>query len=306
MHLPPIRAAAILIALMMLTPAYANTKGTNHVIKTGLLLESQTWSGNIHVTGDVIIPADVTVTIKPGTSITFSKVSDYDADTTIGRHAKDKKCNIIVKGTLKAVGKKDNKISFGLTKEEPDNSDRWGGIVFLGASASILSNCNIEDAVFGIALLNDNTLKVERSMIQRCNIGIYCAERSGGQIHSTVISKCNNGIEATDSSFPTIEYCYITDNEWGVSFSGMSTPIIRNNQIEGNDLGISGNSDGEALIKENEIKNNKVGVQCSSEKTALINNKISSNTVGLEHKALQSPKMLKNQLLKNNINVKIQ
>ena len=41
---------------------------------SGQLTQDETWSGTVVITGDVIVPAWVTLTIEPGTLIVFTAV----------------------------------------------------------------------------------------------------------------------------------------------------------------------------------------------------------------------------------------
>ena len=74
--------------------------------KSGTLSSDERWSGVIHLTGDVIIPEDVTLFIDSGTVI---KLADYD-ETSGGRYPD--RCELIVYGKLKIDGDKNNKITF--------------------------------------------------------------------------------------------------------------------------------------------------------------------------------------------------
>lgn len=277
----------------------------NPETKTGHIVSNETWSGNIQVSGDVIIPEEVTVNIKPGTIITFANGhSDYEHEAPIAKHVIDKKCNIIVDGTLTAIGAKKNEIIFGAEKESDSVHDSWGGIIFTGNSQSILKECKIKNAVFGIAIINKNCLKIEHSVIENCSIGIYNTGTSKANITTTLINKCGTGIEVTGEAASAISYNYILGNDWGVSYTNSSTPLIFNNSISKNELGISGYSDGMTEIRDNEITENKIGIRCLSRYSTLKNNKVTKNLVGLEYEAVSMPKLDKNTFSKNKVNMK--
>lgn len=74
--------------------------------KSGMLSSDEKWSGVIHLTGDIVIPEGVTLTIDPGTVI---KLSDYD-DTNGGKYPD--RCELIVYGKLKINGDKKDTITF--------------------------------------------------------------------------------------------------------------------------------------------------------------------------------------------------
>lgn len=79
------------------------------------------WSGLIHVTGDVTIPADTTLTIQPGTLVKLDGVPVGGIGTQINVH-----------GQLHALGTEESPITF--TATEPDHP--WGQIYVQGGQAS--------------------------------------------------------------------------------------------------------------------------------------------------------------------------
>ena len=72
------------------------------------------------VTANVLVPVGITLTVEPGTKVAFE-------DGT----------KMVVRGTLNAVGVKDNRITF------TSNSDSWVGIETDVLSNLTLSYCNI-------------------------------------------------------------------------------------------------------------------------------------------------------------------
>ena len=71
---PQKRIVSILAAcgLAFLTSAQSGSALTT----TGLMTNSETWSGKVTLTGDVTVPAGVTLTILPGTTVACW--ADYD------------------------------------------------------------------------------------------------------------------------------------------------------------------------------------------------------------------------------------
>jgi len=58
-----------------LIPLEASFPELDGITKVGSLKESESWSGNIYILGDVVVPKDITLTITEGTQLYFS---DYD------------------------------------------------------------------------------------------------------------------------------------------------------------------------------------------------------------------------------------
>ena len=74
--------------------------------RSGKLSGDETWSGTVQMTGDVIVPEGITLTISPGTVI---KLADYD-DTAGGKYPD--RCELIIYGKLKIEGDKKDTITF--------------------------------------------------------------------------------------------------------------------------------------------------------------------------------------------------
>jgi hypothetical protein len=79
------------------------------------------------IESDLIIPANKTLEINPGTIIKF---------------AADK--SMIVNGTLKAIGAEDNEIVFTSQVSSPTSSDYWQSVKFTSDSAEAIFNANDE------------------------------------------------------------------------------------------------------------------------------------------------------------------
>jgi hypothetical protein len=71
-----------------------------HVV-SGTLTRSQTWTGVYHVTGDLTIPRDVTLTLEPGALVLLDGVSSGTAGT-----------NIDVQGSIQALGTAGSPVTF--------------------------------------------------------------------------------------------------------------------------------------------------------------------------------------------------
>jgi hypothetical protein len=71
--------------------------------KGGMLYHDETWLGDILVVDTVKVPAGITLTIEPGTTIKFKHDRDYKTFDTAGL--------VIDGGTIKAIGIKDNNLT---------------------------------------------------------------------------------------------------------------------------------------------------------------------------------------------------
>jgi len=95
---------------------------------SGSLAADERWTGSITCTDDVTVPAGITLTIDPGTSITFP---DND--------------KLIIYGTLHAVGTASSDIEFDCS----DAGETWYGITFESGSSGELQYCTIRNASYG-------------------------------------------------------------------------------------------------------------------------------------------------------------
>ncbi len=72
------------------------------------MTQDEVWDGRIYITSTVIVPADITLTIRSG--------------TIVGFEPKDEPSGIIVHGELYAEGAPDRMIVFGSLGEPPNNT----------------------------------------------------------------------------------------------------------------------------------------------------------------------------------------
>lgn len=73
-------------------------------VKYGKLKQNQTWSGEIYLVGDVIVPKDITLTIAPGTKLFFA---EYDI---LQSGNDEQQTEILVDGQLQANSTAENPI----------------------------------------------------------------------------------------------------------------------------------------------------------------------------------------------------
>ena len=113
--------------------ALTSLNGAAQTSVSGTLAGANTWSGIIHVTGDVTVPAGASLTINPGTHVLIDGTAT--AGDTTGR-------KITVAGTLTASGTLASPVS--ITSFDPNA--RWGGFVISAAQPTALDFCLISHA----------------------------------------------------------------------------------------------------------------------------------------------------------------
>ena len=108
---------------------------------SGSLTVDETWSGTVTLTGDVTIPAGITLTVETGTHVRIAALNDDQ-----GGGNDTSRTELIVNGSLDAVGTEIAPINFTSTSSNPTAGD-WYGIRFEAADASSelnLEHCTVE------------------------------------------------------------------------------------------------------------------------------------------------------------------
>lgn len=231
----------------------ANNGGTvNGIIeKSGELTQDEVWSGRIYITSSVIVPADITLTIRSG--------------TIIGFEPKEEPSEIIVYGELYAEGAPDRMIVFGSLGEpetvpdaetegasktninlqtssprsfqrpiasQPQAGD-WKGITIETESPnSRLTYCRIQHATNAI-LCKTDTIQIERCLFSDNNIGVLC-ENTNPTISSNEFNRNGSGAQFRGSSAPEVEYNEFAANRYGIVCEDDSRPRIHHNNIRSN------------------------------------------------------------------------
>jgi hypothetical protein len=195
------------------------------------LTKNETWSGTVNIAGDVKVPNGITLTVKPGTVISFNKSPLLAYTISVNSGAK-----LDIKGTA------DQPITFKSSKENPTNFD-WGGISIFGVleaqycifanagsainsfqySDSSIKNCLFYNNYKSLSYLFNKNINV---LVKNCTFS-----KSGGAKLSThkgvvTISNCNfnsvddydddvaitgssNNVTISQSNFPNKNYAYV-------------------------------------------------------------------------------------------------
>ena len=230
------------------------------ITTSGTLAYGETWSGRVHITGDVMVPEGLTLSVEAGTKISFASESDYDADLPFAADLGANKCNLIIKGDLKIQGTEDSEVIIGekVYNLNTQSTISWGGIIF--------------DRV------NTNSI-IEHCVIRYADIGITFAGHSTAIITQNTIAENSVGIMVLGSASPKIRSNRIHDNIlWGISCYDDSSPIISDNIVEKNEVGIGSTDSSFPTIEFNTIANNKVGILIQGKsKSWSANNKFIDN-----------------------------
>jgi len=240
-----------------------SAKVEGNITTSGVLFQDEVWSGQVHVTGDVVIPEGITLTVRAGTTITYMpNSSDNDVKIPVLDILGFDKCNLIVKGNLRIEGKKDNEVVIGgfLHDLDKQTAISWGGIIFEGINAlSIVRHAKIRYADVAIVCLNSSSPRIVNNTITENDVGIMTFDLSSPRVTSNKIH--NNtlwSISCYDYSFSMISYNIIENSEVGIGCEDFSLPIIRYNTFSNNSIDILIQDDSDPTEMGNIFKNNKV------------------------------------------------
>lgn len=195
---------------------------------SGTLTHNETWGGQNILTGNVIVPSNITLKILPVTTVKFpSNVS------------------LTINGKLNAQGTTIPNITFTSTGGTSPGS--WGSIVLSGsgASGSILNYVNMQYGT-EIDVTNTSNITIQNSTIQNCTNGIVGSTATGCSVlNNTIKNVTNHGINLNNSTFSckdniiykTPGFAYYHTG-FGILYGGGSSGTIYQNDICGVNQGI--------------------------------------------------------------------
>ena len=262
------RRVGILLLLLILVIGLetVSAQGGNSITTSGVLTHDETWSGKVHVTGDIVVPEGMTLVIQPGTIITFTpNSSDNDVEIPVLDKLGTDECNVIVEGNVRIEGEKNNRVIIGELVYDVNRQTTmsWGGIVFQGTNASsIIKHSDIGYAYVGVIFTGSSTPRVIDSTIADNGVGIMTFDLSspvidGNQIHGSAL--------------------------WGISCYDHSLPMITHNTIEGSEVAIGCEDSSFPIIEYNSFRDNRVAILIQDRSNpALVGNIFSNNTKAIE------------------------
>ena len=241
------------------SPSSVETSG---ITKAGRLERDETWSGQINVTGDILVEEEVTLTILPGTQIIISASKDTQNLFGLGecegikefdllsgiREEREMSCgihqgepyrdeanriSITIRGTLKAIGTEDNRIVFKSDSPNPTIYD-WNRLEFQNG---ILSYANVEN--YRVLETRGDDVEISHNNLKNIGECGICAN-SKVKISFNTISYAGHELIDMHNSSPIIH-----DNIFGPNPDGSCVtidggfPQITNNTFKNCGGGIS-------------------------------------------------------------------
>jgi len=171
----------------------------------GTLFEDTVWEGDVLVDGILTVASGVTLEIRPGTRIRFTR-SDNNTDG-IGEH------EIFVQGRLRAEGTADEPVLFTSAETSPAPGD-WGAVNMMASEeGNRLAYCIFEYAYRGFhahfsrAELMDDRF---RHNVRGIQFQESTVDMRGCRIHDNI-----NGMQFRNSTV-TMTDTIVADNYWGI------------------------------------------------------------------------------------------
>jgi parallel beta-helix repeat protein len=219
----------------------------------GYVTWDETWRGEVHIVGDVIVEEGATLTIEPGTIVRVAanqdveNLMDWAFDLQEGVNTEDTyehgvhhgepfrdeghHISIIVNGTLHAVGTPEQMITITSDSPTPGVYD-WN---HFGMAHGTLSYCTME---YYRAFDPGNGTEISHSILRHVGECAVCANSTVVVQHNTISHAGHELIDMHQSS-PVIRDNYLGPNpdHAGITIDGGSPQIV-NNTIEGCGQGI--------------------------------------------------------------------
>ncbi|MCK4658428.1 MAG: right-handed parallel beta-helix repeat-containing protein [Phycisphaerae bacterium] len=224
---------------------------------SGTLSSHEVWqSDSVHiVTGNVTIPADLSLTITPGTVVKFNAVDTSSSYSNIYRY------NLLVQGTLDAQGTPGARVVFTSSRDDMYGGDtngdgagsspgtgNWGAIKFTSSTLNTLQDALVRYGGVGRTYRSDYydtqmiwiegaaSLTIQDCVIERAyDKALYVNDAncdltlSGGAISSS-----GKGAYLVSAATMNMSGCTIDGNGYGVYQAGNSVWNLTNNTFAGN------------------------------------------------------------------------
>ncbi len=190
--------------------------------------ENTTLSGTVDISTNITVPAGITLTIEPNSTVTFTN----GASLIVNNY-----------GTLTANGTSSQPITFDFTSP---NSTTANGIKFIAStSMGTINYCQIRNAYRGVYEYQ-TVVNITNSAVSGCYNGIYLSNSSPTIQYCNLHNNANAGVYSINYASPYLYNNYMTYNYYGVYCISNSDPKFGNNSTQG----------------KNRITDNYCGVYC--------------------------------------------
>ncbi|MDZ4183624.1 MAG: right-handed parallel beta-helix repeat-containing protein [Desulfuromonadales bacterium] len=200
----------------------------------GVINSDLTLSGEILLTGDLLILPGQTLRLLPGTTVRVRKAES----TKIDPEYLSSLTEILVRGNLQAEGTADAPITFLPETALSVGEIAWAGITLDRSPASALRHIRIEGAEQGILSISSSP-QIAENTISNCRYGLVVQGPGSAGIYHNQIKAGEGGLFVLAGASPEIAGNRIINQvEEGLFVDATSAPRLGRNEISGNAIGL--------------------------------------------------------------------
>ncbi len=261
------RWIALLGVLLSLTLLPAAVSVTAAQTTSGVLRQDETWSRHVRLTGDVVVPSGITLTIEPGTTVAVTpQQSDHDVSVRRVVRGQERELahpgliNLIIEGRLRAEGSWWwwRRIRLGSASEEVVG---WGGVLFVGNSTtSHLRYTTIHHAHTAVRCLDQAAPAISQSVLKVNVNGLDVYQESAPRMVDSSIRANFRGVGIFDRATPQLLGNIVRGNNQGLLIAGMAKPTVAHNTLSTNTTGVLITEHAQPLLQQNHIGKKGLGL----------------------------------------------
>ncbi|RMF75086.1 MAG: hypothetical protein D6740_01390 [Alphaproteobacteria bacterium] len=272
------RRRSILFLLLVLI-AWAGSASA--LCYSGKLLGHSRWQGEVELTEAVIVPAEASLTIEPGTRIT----------------ARSPQAKLVVEGTLSIEGTDEKPVVFATPAG-------WLGIELMEAAGkALIRQAHFSDAERAVASYGSR-LTVEKSRFENCATAVHLVRESPAVIVDNRFFGGRFGVIAEMKSAPQVSGNLFSGQTEAGLRAGHSShgPIYHNRFIDGQ-TGMALQQPFPNEVRDNDFSGNRIGLFCNQTRNTpkIIGNRFENNESALVNYAFSFPVVTDNIFTGNKV-----
>lgn len=193
------------------------------------------WSGVVTMTGDVLILAGGSLTIRPGTEVRIVPAEGTQIDPEYFSSLTE----LLIRGRLVIEGTAGRPVRFILVERPELEEIAWAGITLDAADAGVLHHAVIERAETGVRCVGSSP-EIVGNQIRRSRYGVIAQAASHPKILDNRIEDGEGGVFCWRGSNPYLKGNVISGHdEEGVFVDPTSRPWLDRNTVTGNAIGLA-------------------------------------------------------------------
>lgn len=185
-----------LLPIMLILPMYS--------AEAAVITTDTVWQNEQLVSEDTLIPAGVTLTVRPGTLVKISPAESTKTDPEFISPLTE----IIIRGKISIEGTPEAPVRF--TNAEPGKGGEWAGLIIDRGDAAV-NSCEIAGADSAIYLL-DARIEAANITLSGNRYGVTVVGNSKAVINNSKISGNDYGLVTATANAPILTNTIIKDN----------------------------------------------------------------------------------------------